>query len=404
MAVFYLVGLFEPLEEAFVDWEQRLIAVKESGASFALIAIERIPSDRPWPWPRLDYALLLRGLIPELPQSVVFEPDMHDEDPHFSSFDAAFSRRVDRVDNVVFSAEAMQVPDGSAVRTSALPADAVTLRLLGARPRLVPFASVLWPVRTFSAHRPVGIANFDADRDQIVRRLPLVFRIGDRIVPSLALTAAGVRLGADWSRSTFAPGGEIILRDHTAGTGRILRRIPVDSEGRLRLRLRKPGLTALRINYDDFLLYADERERGVTPAVDLTQLARRQVWVGATDPAAGDPKRTVLGPMAPVEIQLRAAAQIVRGEFIAPVPGLCIALLFAVTGSLMACLAQSLAPGRAAAAIGGLIAAIFALGIIAFELAEVSFPLVSLAILGLGAFLAGRAAGAWEWEKGESKS
>lgn len=388
VALFSSIGFFDPAEEALLDWEQKCVASKAPSDGYALIAVSRIPSDRPWPWPRLDFALVLRGLLPEMPQGAVFEPLLHDKDPRFSAFDQSFAQLVDRAGYAVFASAALQPPDGAP-----LPEGAVTLGDGGRRPRLPVFGSLLWPIDTFAADHPVGVANFSMEPGSRVRRMPLVFRVKDRLLPSLALTAAGARLGAAWDKSEFRPGGEIVLRD---AAGKTLRRIPVDDEGRLRLRFRSPGFQPLRISYDDFLVYADQIERGVAPAVDLGKLAGRQVWIGLTDPEAADMKETVLGRKPAVEIQMQAAAQIVRGEFLTPVPRPLTILLFLATGPLLACGAQRLRLVWAALFVAGVGALIFGAGAGAFVAADVCFPLVALAILAAGALLCSRAAIVWE--------
>jgi len=388
VAAFYLVGFFDDAEDALLDWEQTVFSSTVPDPDFALIAISRVPSDRPWPWPRLDYALALRGLVPEHPQSVVFEMTMHDEDPRFSAFDASFRTLVDRTDAVVFAAAALQAPS-----PEPLPDGVAALRLDGKPGHVANFGSFLWPVKTFAEGSPVGIANFSHDPSQVLRRVPLVFRLENRIVPSLALTAAATRLGADLGRSELVPGKRIVLRD---GDGHVLRVIPVDDEGRLRLRFRKPGLDLLRVNYDDFLLYADQAEREVVPAVDLRSFGKRQVWIGATDPSVSDPIRTAAGLRMPVDIQLQATAQIVRNDLIVLVPkGVVVALLL-VSGVLLAYGTERLSLSGAIGVIGGVVASIFAGGVLAFTVGNVAFPLVTYLVLAAGVVFCSRVASAWE--------
>ncbi len=388
VVLFSSIGFFDPAEEALLDWDQKCIASTAPGDGFALVAISRVPSDRPWPWPRLDFALVMRGLLPQMPQGVVFDPLLHDKDPRFSAFDQSFARLVDQAGYAVFAAAALQPPDGAP-----LPDGAVTLGDGGRKPHLPVFGSLLWPIATFAEGHPVGVANFSTEAGQPVRRLPLVFRVKDRLLPSLALAAAASRLGADWTKSDFHPGGEIVLRD---AAGKALRHIPVDDEGRLRLRYRNPGFQPLKIPYDDFLVYVDQLERGVAPAVDLERFSGRQVWIGLTDPEAADMKDTILGRQPAVELQMQATAQIVRGEFLTSVPRPLVAFLFLVTGPLLACAAQRLPLARAVLFVAGVAGAIFAAGVGALLGADVCFPLAALVVLAGGALLCSRAAIVWE--------
>jgi len=87
-------GVFDGLEEPLLDWRQSLPSLRprlNSQNQLALVAIDYIPADRPWPWPRLDYVILLRSLLPYAPKSIVFETLLHDRDTRYSAFDSSFA-------------------------------------------------------------------------------------------------------------------------------------------------------------------------------------------------------------------------------------------------------------------------------------------------------------------------
>ncbi|HEY8964838.1 MAG TPA: CHASE2 domain-containing protein, partial [Candidatus Methylacidiphilales bacterium] len=341
VSLFHFGGFFDGAEERLLDWETTWIASGPAPAdrdAYALLSIDRVPSDRPWPWPRLDYAILLHGLLPQHPRSVVFEMLMHDEDPRYTAFDDTFASLVRRCGTgaAVFAAAALQTD-----AKTPPPEGALGLILSGKREKgVLPnrYASLFWPVVTFSAGAPVGVTNLGPDADGVVRRIPLVFPVREKLLPSLALAAAASRLGADLAKSEAKlgrRGGEVILRD---ADGKALRRIPVDASGAMRLRARSPGLPVARIGNDAFVLAADQAEGGrpLDPPVPLASFAGRQVWIGATDPTVAKPLLTPSGLRAPVEVAMAASAQIVRSDFLHPVPKPVASLLFLVTGGVLA--------------------------------------------------------------------
>ncbi|SDT91683.1 adenylate cyclase [Verrucomicrobium sp. GAS474] len=418
VSFFHFGGFFDAAEERLVDWETTWIAsapAQSDKDAYALLSIDRVPSDRPWPWPRLDYAILLRGLLPEHPRSVVFEMLMHDEDPRYTAFDDTFASLIRRCGTgaVVLAAAALQTdaktppPENALALSLALPSSSDPKADLKPdaepNPKANPdkamptrYGSLFWPVPTFSEGAFVGVTNLGPDTDGVLRHVPLFFRVRDKILPSLALAAAASRIGADLARSEVRPGHEVILRD---GNGKTLRRVPIDASGSLRLRLRSPGLPVLRIGNDDFVLGADQVERGIRPdAVPMASLAGRQVWIAATDPSVAKPLQTPGGLRAPVEVAMAASAQIVRGDFLHPIPKALASLLFLVTGGVLAYAARRFHFGRALLLIGTTLASITLVSLAAVALANVVFPLIALAVLGTGVILSGLAAGAWESE------
>src|SRR5262249_21767376 len=85
----------------------------------------------------------------------------------------------------------------------------------------------------------VGALNWLADRDQVVRRVPLLLAVGDRIAPSLALETLRVAQGASTVvvRSSNAS-AETALGAHS-GVNAIKvgdLEIPTDAQGDLRVR------------------------------------------------------------------------------------------------------------------------------------------------------------------------
>ena len=109
-----LSGALDAFEDPLLDWRLSLNSIPAPPSDqLALIAIDTIPPDKPWPWSRLEYSLALRSLIDYAPQSVVFEMNLNDRDTEYASFDDTFSHIVERANTVVFAATVL-TPSGAA--------------------------------------------------------------------------------------------------------------------------------------------------------------------------------------------------------------------------------------------------------------------------------------------------
>ena len=116
------------------------------------------------------------------------------------------------------------------------------------------------------------------------------------MVPSLVLQAAAQFLGADLSSSEIQIGRAIFLRTKD---GKLLRTIPIDEEGRLRVRYHTSTTTSWQASFDNILVYDDQIQHGIPPERDLRSLARRQVWIGRTDPGTRERFATPARPVEP---------------------------------------------------------------------------------------------------------
>jgi adenylate cyclase len=381
--------LLEKGDVAFSLWAQSQPPQKTvETPSLALIAIDRIPTDRPWPWPRLDFAIALRALVPCFPQSVTFEALLHDRDQRQEAFDTTFAHLVERFDHVVFASAAFQA--GSEMPP---PQNLVSIPFQGSLDSLTAYHSLYWPVETFASNSHVGISNFPFISQKKPTSIPLIFRWRSQVVPSLALQAATIQLRADLSQSLVKLGHSIELRD---ARKKLLRVIPIDSQGSMRLRHRP--LHLLTIPFDDFLVYSDQRERGETPGFDLRQLRQRQIWIGRTDDAAC----VNSGGEAPVRIQMLAVQNILSSDFIQSLPFGLIALLFltfawGVSGVI------TLIRLRFSLPIALVITALYVeMSIILLQSHNLLIPVPAFLLLSIGSVFSGLAARFWEFEEESS--
>lgn len=167
-----------------------------------------------WPWPRTRVAELVERLRDLGAAAIAF-------DFIFSEADRASARAlVDAVPDLRLRAEisrlAAKAPDSDAVLAAALRRAPValgaTLALEGARnfpakagfvsagddpaPFLVSFPAAVLPLPSLVENaQGLGATNWLPDRDLVVRRVPLLTRVGQSLAPSLALEALRVAQG-----------------------------------------------------------------------------------------------------------------------------------------------------------------------------------------------------------------
>ena len=371
-------GALNAFEEPLLDWRQSLDAYPLAPSSqLALVAIDSIPPDRPWPWSRLDYSLVLRSLIDYAPQSVVFDMSLTDRDTSYTSFDDTFSHIVERANTVIFSATVMTAKDPNLP----LPTRLNELPFHGDVRQVPRFASAIWPLTTFAGDSPVGINNVQSEAGLRVRRLPMVFMLDQHMVPSMVLQATAQLIGADLPSSDIQVGRAIFLRNKA---GKLLRTIPIDDGGRLAVRFHTGALTTWQASFDNVMVYDDQLQHGITPDHDLRSLARRQVWIGRTDAGDRDRFNTALGKLNRVEIELQAERTILDQDYVRPLPPMILTALYILIGvaGSTAVVRLGLRRGLALVMLAG--ALWLESSVLAFRLYNIILPLPSFAMLLFG--------------------
>ncbi len=385
-------GALSGLEEPLLDWRQALnpYPIPPSG-QLALVAIDSIPPERPWPWSRLDYSLVLRSLIDYAPQSVVFEMSLNDRDTAYTSFDDTFSHIVERANTVVFAATVLTSKD----EATPLPAHLGELPYHGDVRQIPRFGSAVWPLSTFAGDSPVGINNVQAEAGLRLRYLPLVFMLNQHMIPSLVLQGTAQLLGADLGSSEVQIGRSIALRRKD---GKLLRAIPIDDQGRMRVRYRPGEVANWTASFDNVMVYDDQLQHGIVPDRDLRSLARRQIWIGRTDSADRERFNTPLGKLNRVEVELQAERTILDQDYVRPLPPLILAALYILVGVAGAVVVVTQGPLRGC--ILAVIMAAFWLeaAVLAFRLYNVILPLSSFAMLLFGTLSMGLLALYWDLE------
>ncbi len=237
-----------------------------------------------------------------------------------------------------------------------------------------------------AAAQGIGALNWIPDRDQIVRRVPLVFRIGDTFVPSLAAEALRVAQGARsyLLKASNASGEEAFGRSTGLNHIRIGDFIiPTDADGAIWLRYR-PSDPQRFVSAKDVLA-------GTAPPA---RLAGAIVLVGTSAAGLLDLRATPIDAAVPgVEIHAQVLEHILAGRSLTRpdwATGFELAVIV-VLGLGLAALLPRLSAGPAAAvgglAIGGLIAGGFA----AFDrlglLFDPLYPALALLLLVAGVTL-----------------
>ena len=162
------------------------------------------------------------------------------------------------------------------------------------------------PILTAQAHG-LGSVNWIPEGDQIVRRVPLIIRIGETLYPSLALEALRIGQGTSTVFIKSSGGSGITAFGQQTGiefvrVGRVV--LPTDGRGELWLKLAKPDprrtISASAVLANDF---------------DGSLVEGRSVFIGATAIGLHDLRATPLSPAVPgVEMHAQALEQMLSGD------------------------------------------------------------------------------------------
>ena len=162
------------------------------------------------------------------------------------------------------------------------------------------------PILTQQA-RGLGAANWMPERDQIVRRVPLLVRIGETLFPSLALETLRVGQGSSTIFIKSSGGSGMSAFGQQTGiellrVGRVV--LPSDGRGELWLRFAEADprrtISASEVLADDF---------------DPSAVAGKFVFIGATAIGLHDLRATPLSPAVPgVEMHAQALEQMLSGS------------------------------------------------------------------------------------------
>ena len=232
----------------------------------------------------------------------------------------------------------------------------------------------------------VGALNWIPDRDQVVRRVGLIFRVGEQLVPSLAAETLRVAQGA----STFILKSSNASGEDAFGSATGLNNIkvghiefPTDPDGAIWLQFRPSNPAA-------FIPAATVLDGTNDP----DDVAGTIVLIGTSAPGLNDLRATPLDASIPgVEIQAQALEHILAGrQLTRPDYGPALELMLVIVVGLVLAAIMPRLPALASAVVGvTVVAAIFAGAWVAYRyldlLLDPSYPALAVGLLVAAAVL-----------------
>ncbi|HLH87525.1 MAG TPA: adenylate/guanylate cyclase domain-containing protein [Xanthobacteraceae bacterium] len=332
-----LCGFLDPpvlrdLRNLVFDGYQRLAPrVWDADAPVRIVDIddESLARVGQWPWPRSTVATLVDRLREGGAASIAF--DIVFSEPDATSAEAVIRRLPPTPGRAMLEQELGRAESNDAVLARAL---AATPAILGAglsdggggrafptrfgiatagddpHPFLPAFTRAVVPLPALSrASAGVGVVNWLADRDQVVRRVPLLLALDDKDVPSLALEALRVAQGASTIvvRASNASGQTAFGARSGVNAIKVgALEIPTDAHGELRVR------------------YTRSEPRRFIPAwkvlagtVEPDAVRERLMVIGISALALRDQRATpVDASVAGVEIHAQVIEQVLAGAWL----------------------------------------------------------------------------------------
>lgn len=387
---------------ALTDSPVRIVAIDE--ASLAALG--------QWPWPRSTVAQLTEQLGAAGAAVIVFdvlfaEPDRTSPEQMLSWVTPQRSRALRRViadwptHDRLFAEALERYPTVLAATLHHLPTEqsfSLKSGLAVAGDDPAPF---LASFDGFSGSLPaladaaqgVGFINWLPDRDQVVRRVPLLARHGEMLAPSLVLEALRVAQGASTyivrssnAQASTAFGQQTGVNEVRVGAVAI----PTDAGSDIWIHFRRSDPEA-------YLSAADV----LSGAMDPADVSGRIVLIGATAPGLLDLRATPIDAAIPgVEIHQQALEQILTGRFLdRPDFAPAIEWLAAIASVLLIALVAPRASASASALLGvAVIVTLLAAGVLLFSRAGYLFDPVFPAAC---AFVFAAGAATWLYRRAE---
>ncbi|MEZ5667384.1 MAG: CHASE2 domain-containing protein [Alphaproteobacteria bacterium] len=322
-------GPLASLRLAVFDGYQRLRPRPYTAAPVRIVAIDdaSLAAEGQWPWPRDRLAVLVETLAQAGAATVVF--DMVFAEPDRTSPALMADEIAQALPETLHPALAAAVlPDHDRRFAEAIGAVPVVLGFALGRgpsaatlperwsfafagsdptPRLHGFAGAVTALGALQASASgEGAMNAVPDSDGVVRRLPLLFRLGDRIVPALAAEALRVAQGAGTYvvKSAGASGVESLGADSGVAAVKI-GAAEVDTDPASAVWLWSTGPRRERFLSAAAVLAGD---------FDPTLVAGHIVLIGATAAGLADLRASPLDPAGPgVELHAQLIEQVIAG-------------------------------------------------------------------------------------------
>lgn len=333
---------------------------------------ESLASYGQWPWPRKRLADLTRRLNDLGAAAIVYDMIFAESDR--ANIKSYISTLAEAKERKYFEQLISTTPDGDSDFASAIRRSNVVLGevvsessvriekpkagfvMLGDNPSafLVTYQGVIAPFHEFyEATSGVGATNWLPDHDQVVRRIPLVFRAGNEFTPSLALEALRVAQGAQ---------SYIIKSSNASYQTAFGKQTGVNAIKVGNLEIQTGPATDIRPRYSYAHYSRSISARSVLEgSVPRSQIEGRIIFVGARAVGLGDFRATPLEPaVAGVEVHAQLVESLLSGALLSrPDWALGLELVVAVISFLLTMALLFFASPLVAAACGPSIVMMF---------------------------------------------
>jgi serine phosphatase RsbU (regulator of sigma subunit)/CHASE2 domain-containing sensor protein len=361
------------LRDALFDGYQKLMPRSRSTAPAVIVAIDERALDvrGQWPWPRTLVAELIHAIAAADPAAIGIDLLFVEPDRSAPAADAALAQAV-HGNKVAMGIAGLEYRD----RRYPFPPQAAPLRLSSRREL---------PLRRFDGHLQSrseinraaagrGLLSTES-RDRVIRRVPLVARIGQVVVPALSVEMMRIATGVPLLRLEDRGGERVELMIGALS-------VPLQSDGSLHVYF-GPHDPERFVSAEDVL--------SGNAAAEL--LRDKLVLVGVTGLGLLDFQATPLGERVPgVEVHAQILEQMFDGTYLRrPTAAAWIeAALLAGAGLVFVVFVPTVRPAISALLLAGVLAALAAIGILGFRtglLLNVTAPVLGAALV-LGALLA----------------
>ena len=357
------------MRDAVFDTYQRLMPRSRASAPAVIVAIDERALDArgQWPWPRTLMAELLRAILAAGPAAVGVDLFFAEPDRASPAGDAALAEAIEG-EKVVLGIAGLEYRD----RRFPFPPSAAPVRIAAKRELALRRYDGQLQSRPEISRAAAGRGLLSSDAKGVVRRVPLIARIGQVLVPSLSVEMIRVAIDAPLLGLTDRGGEHLEL-----GIGNVS--VPLQSDGSM----------YLYFGHEDGERFVSA-EQILSGSVPADVLRDKLVLVGITGLGLLDYQVTPLGERIPgVEVHAQLIEQMYDGNYLRRPTGatwLEAALLLAA-GALLVLWVPTVRPWMSASLLAAVLAVLVALGLAAFRagyLVDVAAPAIGAAVLFAG--------------------
>ena len=357
------------MRDAVFDTYQRLMPRSRASAPAVIVAIDERALDArgQWPWPRTLMAELLRAILAAGPAAVGVDLFFAEPDRATPAGDAALAEAIEG-EKVVLGIAGLEYRD----RRFPFPPSAAPVRIAAKRELALRRYDGQLQSRPEISRAAAGRGLLSSDAKGVVRRVPLIARIGQVLVPSLSVEMIRVAIDAPLLGLTDRGGEHLEL-----GIGNVS--VPLQSDGSMYLYFgREDG---------ERFVSAEQILSGSVPADVLRD---KLVLVGITGLGLLDYQVTPLGERIPgVEVHAQLIEQMYDGNYLRRPTGATWleAALLLTAGALLVLWVPTVRPWMSASLLAAVLAVLVALGLAAFRagyLVDVAAPAIGAAVLFAG--------------------